>query len=255
MKKTVILIFILSVAGLSGFYLGFMNRAVELVIHGPVTDGATSTAAMSGTSTSVILKGKEIGSGNIVNDLLGENIKTRLPSLPWYISRAAAITAYLLLFVVIVWGVGMNTGFLYRFTNPVEAWSIHKYLSISLGAMVLTHMSSLLFDKFLFFSLADIFIPFATDYKPIYVFLGIFAFYLLAIIMISSLAARLKWPKLWRVVHDFTYPLFGYVFVHSVFIGTDSQTLALKVVYWLTGTIFIAIVLFRLHRAFKRKKQ
>lgn len=250
MKTATIAIFILILAGAAGFYLGLKNRAVEVVVRGPVDIASTSTA----TSTTIILRGEQLGSGGIATDLFGENFKTRLPSLPWYISRAAAITAYLLMFAIIVWGAGMTTGFTYRVINPVEAWGVHKYLSISLGALVLVHIISLLFDKFLKFRIRDLLIPFASGYKPVYLSLGIIAFYLLVIITFSSLVLRLRMPKLWRAVHDLTYPLFGYTFLHGAFVGTDAQTPVLKAVYWTTGAIFLTIVIYRLIIYYKKKK-
>lgn len=248
MKAAIKIIVVLIIAGTAGFYLGFRNRAVEVVIREPAGVAGPST------TTSVIVRAEELRSGDVIRDLFGENFQKRLPSLPWYLSRASAITAYLLMFIVIAWGAGMSTGSLYRLINPVEAWSIHKYLSISLGALVLLHMFSLLYDEFINFGVKDLFIPFASSYKPIYLALGVLAFYLLAAITLSSLVLRLRAPRLWRAIHDLTYPLFAYSFVHGVFIGTDAQTLALRLVYFTTGSLFLLIVAYRFISYFRSRK-
>lgn len=166
-------------------------------------------------------------------------------SLPWYITRAAALSAYILMFLVIILGTGMTTGYVYKYSNPVQTWIIHKYLSIALGLTLLLHISSLLFDKFINFSWADILIPFSSNFKPLFLSLGIFGFYLILIIIFSSLFYRLKYQRAWRGIHYATYPLFIFSFVHGVFIGTDTPTPVMQVVYGVTGLVFSGLLIYR----------
>ena len=77
---------------------------------------------------------------------------TIINNLPWYITRAAAITAYILLFLQIVMGESMASGVAYKFITPPRAWLVHKYLGISFAVALLTHIGSLLFDNLLPFS-------------------------------------------------------------------------------------------------------
>jgi len=168
-----------------------------------------------------------------------------LSSVPWYIVRSAAITAYLLMFFIIVLGTGMTTGIVYEKISPPTAWSIHKYLSISLGLTLLVHITSLLFDKFINFNISDILIPFLSSYRPLFVALGIIGFYTMLIIVISSLLMRLKFSFFWRVTHYATYPLFIFSFTHGVLTGTDTKTLPMQIIYWSTGFIFAILVIYR----------
>jgi len=174
--------------------------------------------------------------------------------LPWYISRSSAIVAYLLCFAVIAWGFGMTTGLSYKITNPVKAWTIHKYMGIALGVIVAVHALSLLFDKFINFGILDILIPFSSDYKPVFLSLGIIGFYFLMATIFASVFLRVKSPKFWRASHYFTYPLFALGLFHGLFIGTDSKTPAMQAVYWITGAIFTGIVFYRIFYAGKQVK-
>ena len=106
-----------------------------------------------------------VGFVTIVNNHSGNAASSDL-SWPWYLSRAAAIVAYILMFVMIVLGEGLTTGFAYKVINPVKAWVIHKYIGIALGLAVLFHILSLLFDTFINFSAPDLFIPFVSSYHP-----------------------------------------------------------------------------------------
>lgn len=220
MERAIIIIIFLLLAGGAGFYLGLRERPIEVSVR---EMGASTTETF-------VIKGEQV---------------IRPISWPWYISRASAIGAYILMFLVIVWGMGMTTGFTYRLTNPVKAWSIHKYMSISLGILVLTHAFSLLFDEYIDFGLADVLVPFASDLKPFYLSLGIIGFYILLVVMFSSLVFRVSSPRLWRALHYLVYPLFVLSLIHGFFMGTDSSTLAMKLVYGITGVAFVLLLFYR----------
>ena len=174
-------------------------------------------------------------------------------SLPWYVARSAGITAYLLMFLIIVLGEGMTTGFAYALMTPVKAWVIHKYLGIAFGVTLLVHILSLLFDKFISFNLSDVLVPYSSSYQTNYVGLGIFGFYLVLAIILSSLLVRLRFPFFWRYVHFLVYPLFVLSFIHGVSIGTDTGTSIMQIMYSMTGTIFILLLLYRWRFHLSRK--
>ncbi|MFA6494898.1 MAG: ferric reductase-like transmembrane domain-containing protein [Candidatus Paceibacterota bacterium] len=167
-------------------------------------------------------------------------------NLPWYITRSAAITAYVLMFIVVVLGTGMTGGFVYRFINPIKAWTIHKYVSIALGVVVLVHIFSLFFDSFVHFGITELFVPLASSFKPVYVGMGIIGFYLLVITILVSIFLRIRTPRFWRATHYVVYPLFAFSFVHGVMTGTDSAVSAMVDMYWITGIIFILLMMYRI---------
>ena len=227
MKKILIIIFLLF-AGVVGFYIGLTQRPIVVSVH--QTGSATSTVVLTG--------------GQVLSNPFGNN-SGKPTSLPWYISRASALAAYLLMFAIIVWGMGLTTGFTYKITNPVKAWGIHKYMSISFGVLVLVHIISLLFDKYVSFGIGDILLPFVGNYKEPYLAFGVIGFYLLVIIIFSSLLVRIKYQAFWRVAHYLVYPLFVVSLIHGLFIGTDTQAVAVQTMYWITGIIFVFILFYR----------
>jgi predicted ferric reductase len=165
--------------------------------------------------------------------------------LPWQISRAAGITSYLLMFLIVILGTGMTTAFIYKYLSPVKAWLVHKYLSLALGLALIFHIFSLLFDKFINFTLLDLLLPFFSDFKPWFLSLGIFAFYVLLLIIFTSLWSRIKYQRIWRGIHYLTYLFFLFSFIHGLFIGTDSSTLAMQIIYGVSGLIFLSLLLYR----------
>ncbi len=235
MSKIIKIILILTVAAGIGLALGFKNREVEVQVFAP--NGQTA-------ETSFVLRSSQLDQSSL---------SQQLENLPWFISRASAITAYLLMFVVIFWGAGMTMGFIYVIANPVEAWVIHKYLSLAMGATLLIHILSLLYDKFINFKIFDILIPFYSAYKPLYLSLGIIGFYLLLIIIFTSLLIRLKLPRFWRATHYLVYVLFIFSIVHGIFLGTDTKTLAMRSVYWITGVMFFLLLSYRFYWSYKNR--
>lgn len=173
--------------------------------------------------------------------------------LPWLITRAAAVTSYVLLFLLIVMGETMATGKLYDFITPTRAWLWHKYLGISFAFALLAHMIFLLFDKFMPFGVLDILIPLHASYKPFFVALGTVGFYLFLIVMLSSLIARFQRSSWWRKLHFLVYPLFILGLAHGLFTGTDSKNIFMLVLYGLTGSIFYWLLLQRWKLARSRR--
>jgi predicted ferric reductase len=173
--------------------------------------------------------------------------------MPWYTSRAAGIASYLLMFIIIFMGEGMTSGFAYQFASPVRIWLTHKYLGISLGITIIIHMLSLLMDKFIGFNIGDILIPFYSSYQPFLLNLGIFAFYILIIVLISSIFIRLEKPYLWRKIHYFVYPMFLLALIHGLFLGSDSKLPAIQIMYGATGLIFALLMTHRFKFHLSRK--
>lgn len=172
-----------------------------------------------------------------------------ISSLPWYVARAAGTVSYVLMFLVVIIGTGLTTSYTYKLTNPTKAWIIHKYLSLALGITLIVHIASLLFDKFINLRIAEVLIPFYSIYNTTFLSLGIFAFYLLVIIIFSSLFFRLKSPRIWRLIHYSVYLLFILSFLHGVLMGTDTKTLVMKLTYWITGISFLLLLIYRFWRS------
>jgi hypothetical protein len=196
-------------------------------------------------SAEVLVKSDPLDNLDPASSLQNPGVSKTSISVPWYVARAAGIVAYILIFLIVVLGTGMTTGYIYNYINPVKSWLIHKYLSLALGLTLLTHIVSLLFDKFINFNLLDVLIPFASSYKPIFLSLGILGFYLLLVIIFTSVWFRLKYKRAWRFVHYFTYALFIASLIHGLLIGTDSTAIWMQIIYVSTGLIFLGLVIYR----------
>lgn len=169
-------------------------------------------------------------------------------SIPWtwYLARISGITGYILLFLLMMSGVGITTGYIFNLFGPIIAWRIHRTMGISLGLFIVIHLVTLFMDDFMNFSLAELLIPFVSDFKPIYISAGIIGFYLLIVIIITSIILIAKKYKVWRFLHYLTFPTFLLFWFHGVYTGTDSDTITMQIVYWTTGITAISAFVYRL---------
>ena len=200
----------------------------------------------------------------IVSPVKGPSVSQRLSSRakqswPWYITRAAGLVAAVSLVILILSGVGMITGYTFKFLEPLTAWATHRALGILFAVSVLVHGIALLFDKFVPFTIAQVLFPFASNYRPVtiaghhlgslYVALGIIAFYLILAMVISSLLWIDKKPHTWKAFHFLAYLVMIFVFFHALYLGTDLAHGIFRIIWILFGIVVAATMVYRLRRA------
>jgi hypothetical protein len=120
----------------------------------------------------------------------------------WYAVRANAFVGFLLLYVSIFLGVSLRIPFLNKIIKPIYSLNGHCWISVMALIFAAIHGSSLLFDKFLVFSLEDILLPFHSAYKPVLVGLGIISFYLMMILTVTSYLKKYSSHRFWRYLHS-----------------------------------------------------
>jgi predicted ferric reductase len=179
-------------------------------------------------------------------------------SWPWYVTRAAGLLAAALLVLLAISGIGQITGYTYRVVEPITAWAIHRALGIAFGLSVLAHILPLLVDRFVPFSLTQILVPFTSHYKMVtiagtrislWVGLGIISFYLIALIIITSLLWVDKKPRTWKFIHLASYLAFVGIFLHALYVGTDLAKGWLRIVWLVVGAVVLLAIISRLARA------
>ena len=155
----------------------------------------------------------------------------------WNLTRASANIATVLIVFTILWGVLLATRVLKPNDRPAWLRDLHTWVGGLALVFTVIHVLTLIADSYITFSIVDVLIPFASDWKPFPVSLGIIGFYILAAVQITSLMMK-KIPKtLWRRIHMLSYLQFAIVVVHALTAGSDVGK------PWYTGfTVAIAMV-------------
>jgi sulfoxide reductase heme-binding subunit YedZ len=138
----------------------------------------------------------------------------------WITSRAAGTTALLLSSLAVGLGLAMTIK-LARGKGPDLRVS-HEALSLATMVAIAIHALSLLGDKFLKPSLADVTVPFVSSYKEPWMSMGILAGWAMVILGLSYYARRQIGQNRWRALHRFTSLAWLAGIVHSLGEGSDA---------------------------------
>ena len=166
--------------------------------------------------------------------------------LSWYVARSSGLVAWAVATLSILWGLALSTRFIRRRGVPAWLLDLHKFLGTLTIVFVAVHIAALVADNFVYFGARELFVPFASPWRPGAVAWGIAATYLLVAIQLTSWMMRKLPRKLWHTIHLTSIPMFVSATVHGFTSGADNRDLAVQWVA-LTGCLLVfLLVTFRL---------
>jgi predicted ferric reductase len=143
-------------------------------------------------------------------------------SLLWYATRGAGVVSLLLLSAVVVLGIlGVR-----RFEAP--GWprflttSLHRNLALTAVVFLAIHVVTAVVDPYTHLGWVALLVPFGSYYRTFWLGLGSVGAYLIAAIVVTSLARRYIGPRAWRAIHWLAYASWPVTVLHSWGTGTDS---------------------------------
>lgn len=101
--------------------------------------------------------------------------------------------------------------------------TLHESMSLAALVMVAVHGASLLGDAYLNPGIAEIAVPFAGSYRPLWTGLGILAGYGLAALGLSYYIRDRIGPARWKRLHRLTAGFWIAAIVHTLGAGTDAK--------------------------------
>src|SRR5512146_1797067 len=102
---------------------------------------------------------------NLATSLMGQS-----PKVYWYLSRATAFVSLTILWISMALGIGLTNKMARLWPGAPAAFAIHEYVSLLGMAFALFHALVLMGDHYINFTVAQIFMPFATtSYRPTWV--------------------------------------------------------------------------------------
>jgi predicted ferric reductase len=167
-------------------------------------------------------------------------------NLTWYAARASGLVAWALVTASIVWGLALSTRLVRRKGVPAWLLDLHKFLGTLTIVFVAVHVFALWADNYVYFGPRELFVPFASEWRPGAVAWGVVAMYMLVAIQLTSSIMRRLPRRLWHAVHMLSFPLFITATIHGFTAGADEGNL---LVQWLALTgilLVIFLVTFRL---------
>lgn len=162
--------------------------------------------------------------------------------LLWYVTRAAGISAYLLLWLSTAWGLAVSSKIFDPILHRFFTYDMHQFLSLLAIGFAILHVAVLLGDRYLPFSLAQILLPFAAPYRPVWVGLGVVGMYLTLLVSITFYIRQWIGYRTFRVIHYVSFITYIGVALHGLLSGTDSPLLSIELMY--AGTVLVIVFLF-----------
>jgi len=159
----------------------------------------------------------------------------------WYITRAAGITSYILLWFSSAWGLAVSSKITDVFLHRSFTYDFHQFISLLAIGFIFLHIIVLLVDRYLPYTLAQILIPFASPYRPLWVGIGVIGFYLTLLVTITFYLRSRIGMKAFRTIHVLSLVAYLGATLHGFFSGTDSSLWTIQLMY--AGTFLVIVFL------------
>lgn len=163
----------------------------------------------------------------------------------WYLTRSSGTIAYILLSASTIWGLLLSTKLIKSWVPAPVALTMHDGLSWGAVGLASIHALLLLFDRYYPYTLTNLLIPFTGPYAPIWVGLGICAFYLMLSLSISFSLRQRMGVKRWRTLHYLAFVAYLLVTLHGWQAGTDRNAFG-----WLYGGSALLVGFLTFYRIF-----
>ena len=101
---------------------------------------------------------------------LAASLTSAEPKAYWYLSRASAFVAFILVWASMIFGLLMTSRTARVWPGGPAAFDLHQFTSLLGLGVALFHVLVLLGDKYIGYTLPQLLLPFnSTEYKPLWV--------------------------------------------------------------------------------------
>jgi sulfoxide reductase heme-binding subunit YedZ len=123
---------------------------------------------------------------------------------------------------------------------------LHRNVALLTVVFLVIHIATVVLDGFAPIGWKDAVLPFASDYRPLWLGLGAVAFDLIVALVATSLLRHRIGHRTWRVLHWFAYVCWPVAIVHGLGTGTDTKVGVVLVVNVMCVVAVLAAVWWRL---------
>ena len=165
---------------------------------------------------------------------------------PWIIGRAAGLSAYLLMVLLVGTGLVLSHPARSRLRRPRAATRIRLHVSLAVFTLALTvlHVVVLATDSYAGVGVRGALVPLGSTYRPVPVTLGVIALYAgLLAGLTAELAGRRVAARVWWPVHKVAAVALLLAWGHGVLAGIDTPLLLW--LYLSTGAAVLGLAAWR----------
>ncbi|HEX9038753.1 MAG TPA: ferric reductase-like transmembrane domain-containing protein [Ktedonobacterales bacterium] len=164
----------------------------------------------------------------------------------WDVARSGGFVAYGLLTLSVALGLALSMRWQSARWPRLINSDLHNFVTLLALAFTIIHVLAVWLDPFTAFGWAEVFIPFVSHYRPLWMAFGIVALYL-GLALAASVWLRPRFGyEWWRRLHVLTLAVFALVTIHGVTTGSDTSTPWAVLVYAVNGLLVAALLWIRL---------
>jgi methionine sulfoxide reductase heme-binding subunit len=167
-------------------------------------------------------------------------------SMTWVATRAAGYTAFALLTASVALGLLLSSPLRPTRWPRFATTELHRFVTLVTLVFIAIHVLVALLDSFIGFSLSDVLVPFTSNYRPVWMGLGIVSAYLAAALWASSWLQRRIGYRWWRRLHLGTFGVYVGASVHGIGAGSDTGWAWSWTIYLASFALVGALVVLRL---------
>jgi sulfoxide reductase heme-binding subunit YedZ len=178
---------------------------------------------------------------NMIQSNLDSIFGINTQQLWWFVTRAAGLIAYLLLWFSTVWGLAVPSKLVAPLLEQTYTFDFHQFISLLSIGFTLLHVIVLMIDQYLPFSIWQILLPFLGSYRPFWVGIGIISFYIILLVTITFYIRSLIGMSAFRAIHILSLVSYLGATLHGLFAGTDGTLPGMRIIY-LGGGLVVAFL-------------
>lgn len=145
-------------------------------------------------------------------------------TLLWETARAGGMVAYLFATASVCLGLLLSLKVRSRSWPRFVTDGLHRHVTLIGLIFTAIHTIGIWFDPFTAFAPAEVFVPFVSHYRPLWIALGIVAAYLLAALWASEWIRPHVGYAWWRRLHYTSFAVFVLATIHGIGAGSDTAT-------------------------------
>lgn len=169
---------------------------------------------------------------------------TEAPVL-WWAARAFGFVAYIALWIAMLSGVLIGAKGVDGVIDRKVLLDMHQEWTLAAVLATAAHVLAVVTNPHAGVGFVGSLVPFASPSMTAAIGLGVIAFWMLALIAVSSwLRTRVPYAA-WRAVHALAFGAFILALIHSAASGTDSATRIAQWLYVASGSILAGAVTLR----------
>ena len=173
----------------------------------------------------------------------------------WYLTRAAGLMGYFLIWLSTAWGLVVSSKILDPIMERTFTYDFHEYLSWLGLAFIGIHVVVLMADKYLPYTIWQVLIPFLSPYRPFWVGIGVIAFYLSLLVTITFYLKTKIGMAAFRKIHYLSLVAYLGATFHGLYAGTDSVLPIANLLYKGTFLITLFLVIYWIVLLYFRKQE